>query len=83
MRDVIYDILVKHYARLYGYSECDRMTEHIADKIISGEFTTRMDIQMYVWMQTSGGGVAESVGWYVHQALPHLISDEGVETRNK
>ena len=83
MRDIIYNILVRYYARLYGYWLCDAMAEYIADKINSGEFTTRKDVQMYVWMNTSGGGVAEEVGWAVHEALPHLISAEGKETRWK
>lgn len=82
MRDIIYNILVKYYGRMYGYDMCERMTEYIADKIEDEKFTTRADIQMYVWMNTSGGGVAELVGWAVHEALPHLISDSKYETRN-
>lgn len=83
MRDIIYGILVRLYSRLYGYDQCDWMADHIADKINAGEFTTKQDIKMYVWYQTSGGGVAELAAQRIHEALPHLISDETVETRNK
>lgn len=82
MRDIVYNILAKYYGPLYGLGLCENMADQICERIIEGKFTSRADIQMYVWMNTSGGGVAESVGWEMHELLPHLISDSKYETRD-
>lgn len=75
MRDIIYNILVKYYGRMYGYELCDSMTNFIAMKINDGEFITRGDVMNYIWMNTSGGGVAEASSTEIQKALSHLIQD--------
>jgi hypothetical protein len=75
MRDIIYNILVKYYGRMYGYSMCDAMTEFIANNINNGKFKTRGDVADYIWANTSGGGVAEMSSSDIQSAFPHLIQD--------
>lgn len=75
MRDIIYNILVKYYGRMYGYSLCDDMTNFIAQNINDGKFLTRGDVMHYIWVNTSGGGVAEMSSTEIQAALPHLIQD--------
>lgn len=81
MRDIIYNILVKYYHRLYGYDTCDFMANKIVDRLNDGTFKTREDIKMYIWINTSGGGVAEASSAEIQAALPHLIEDSDRRSR--
>jgi hypothetical protein len=74
MRDVIYNLLVKVYGRIYGYTYCDTMTERIADKINNGG-VTQGDIMHYLWINTSGGMTAEYVSGKIREAFPTMIED--------
>lgn len=76
MRDIIYNILVKYYARYYSYGLCEAMTDYMADKINEGVYKTHRDIMKYIWMNTSGGDTADMVASEIQAALPHLIKDE-------
>lgn len=82
MRDIIYNILVKYYGRMYGYELCDSMTNVIAQRINDGEFITRGDIMNYIWMNTTGGGVADEASTMIQEALPHLLKDTHYRSYN-
>lgn len=72
---VVFDILVESYGRMYGNDLCEAMAEHIVSRIDNGTFLTHGDIMNYVWMNTTGGGVADATATKIQSALPQRIQN--------
>jgi hypothetical protein len=76
MKDRIYKVLVKYYGRMYGENLCEVLAEFIAERMNDNSFRTKRDVQTYLHMNTTGGGVAEMAATDIVNEFPMMFRRE-------
>lgn len=71
MNKRIYDIIDEFYGGLYGGPLCEIMTQRVEDMVREG--TKWSYIRMYLWHNTSGGGVSIRAADTIYNAFPEKI----------